>query len=46
MAAFPRKADRVDLAELERLAGEAERVLWKVEDDVAAATPEPTQAAN
>ena len=43
MGAFPRKADRVDLAELQRLAGEAERVLWKVEDDVAAATSATTQ---
>ncbi|HEY8319346.1 MAG TPA: GAF domain-containing protein [Amnibacterium sp.] len=39
MGAFPRKADRVDVTELERLAGEAERILWRVEDDVRAAAP-------
>ena len=45
MGAFPRKADRVDVTELERLAGEAERILWRVEDEAVAAAPAVVEIA-
>jgi GAF domain-containing protein len=36
MAAFPRRPDRVDLAELERYADAAQRILWRVEEQAEA----------
>jgi hypothetical protein len=45
MAAFPRRADRVDLAELQRYADAAQRILWEFEDHAAALVATETRPA-